>query len=54
MSYQCFQFLIVFRVLVLDDGKVLEFDDLQNLKGNEKSHFGKMLMKSDEIQASLK
>ena len=41
------------RVLVLDQGEILEYDDLKNLKGNEKSHFGRMLMKSDEIAASL-
>ena len=32
----------------------MEFDDLDNLKGNEKSHFGRMLMKSEEIHESLK
>ena len=47
-------FLIFLRVLVLEQGEVLEFDDLDNLRGNENSHFGKMLMKTEQINESLK
>ena len=39
---------------MLEQGEVLEFDDLDKLKGNSESHFGKMLKKSDEINESLK
>ena len=31
----------------MEKGKVIEYDYLKKLKGNEKSHFGRMLMKSD-------
>ena len=49
-----FDFNFFDRVLLLDDGKVLEYDDLHNFMGNEKSHFGRMLMKSNAIQESLR
>jgi len=41
-------------VLVLDKGKILEYDDLSKLQGNPRSYFGQMLMKADKINESLK
>ena len=44
----------MFRVIVLDDGKVIECGDVETLKNDEKSIFGGMVKKSDEIQNYLK
>lgn len=41
------------KILVLGEGRVLEFDDRVKLLANPKSHFAEMLTKHNEVQASL-
>jgi len=38
------------KVLVLEKGEVKEFGDLEDLKKDEKSHFGKMVATSQDVE----
>jgi ABC-type multidrug transport system fused ATPase/permease subunit len=42
------------KILVLDKGELLEFDDRANLQNNPKSVFGKMVSVNEDIKAYLK
>ena len=39
---------------MLENGEVLEYDDLEKLRNDPTSHFGGMLSKADAINESLK
>lgn len=41
------------KILVLDQGSLLEFDELEVLKNDPESHFGGMLKKTEDVQAAL-
>lgn len=41
------------KILVLENGRVVEYDDIQNLRGNKNSRFGKMLEKEGELKLNL-
>lgn len=41
------------KVLTLDQGQVIEFDDLQKLVSDPESHFGQMLAKAEELSQNL-
>ena len=41
------------KVLVLDQGNILEFGDLETLRNDPNSHFGQMLTKADELTQHL-
>ena len=43
-----------FRVLVMDNGRVIEYGSVDNLRDNENSVFGKMIMKNESILDNLK